>query len=809
MIYPKNFEQKIGFDQIRQLLKAECAGTLGHAFVDKIRFSDKFDNLQKLLVQTNEFKDIVLYEDSFPNQHFNDVSTHLRKTEIEGTCLDEQEFSDLKLSLGTIMACLRFFKQKEEDRYTQLRELTQLVELDKKLLERIEFVIDERGKVRDTASSELQRIRRAIIAEQSTLRRRLDNILKSVKSQGFIDDDVNLTVRSGRMVIPIAAEHKRKIKGFVHDESATGQTVFIEPAEIFDANNNIRELEYEERREVFRILMQLTDFVRPYVPALRKAYTFLGLIDFIRAKARFALEIGGNMPHFTKRQHIQWQNAKHPLLLLSHRKQGRSIQPLNIELAHDKRILVISGPNAGGKSVCLKTVGLVQYMIQCGLLPPMELGSEAGIFEEIFIDIGDEQSLENDLSTYSSHLTNMRQFVKLAGRRSLFLIDEFGTGTEPNFGGAIAQAILEELNKARAFGVVTTHYGNLKDYAQATQGLINGAMRFDVQNLEPLYQLEIGKPGSSFALEIAEKIGLPHTVIEQAKNNVGEKQVNLDKLLRELEIERKVYADRNLQLQIKDRQLTKAVADYTELKNTLDNRRKAELNEARAKARALLQEANQRIESAIREIRESNADKEQTKEVRKSVEIFKESLAPEILVNVPDSKKDTNKNEPIINLIAGAIEEGDYVRVSNTGTVAEVLAVRGKEAEIRMGDLKSVIKINRLERISRKDYRNSLGAPESPQARMQGIDLNEKMMAFSFNLDLRGKRGEEAITEVDNFIDNAIMLGTPELRIVHGKGDGILRNLIRTHLRRYKQVASMQDEHPDRGGAGVTLVTLR
>jgi DNA mismatch repair protein MutS2 len=807
MLYPKNLEQKLGFDKIRELLKEACVSTLGQQFVDKMRFSDHYDTIDKLIRQTAEFKDIVQYEPAFPSSNYIDANPHLTKAGIEGAFLSEEEVFEVKLSLRTIHECLRFFAQKEEHQYPTLREISQMAALEgpvsgKTLLATLDAVIDDRGHVRDTASPELQAIRRQIITEQGNLRKRLDSLLRQAKSQGWVSDDVSLTIRGGRMVIPVAAEHKRKIKGFVHDESATGQTVFLEPAEIFDANNEIRELEYRERREIVRILTEVTAKLRPHVPQLKKAYTFLGIIDFIRAKARLAVQLQAINPVFVNQPLIQWSGAKHPLLYLSHQKQSKSIVPLTIELSPQNRILLISGPNAGGKSVLLKTVGLLQYMYQSGLLVPMAEHSQMGLFRNLFIDIGDEQSLENDLSTYSSHLTNMKYFLQFADKKSLFLIDEFGTGTEPSLGGAIAESILDQLNQSRAFGVINTHYTNLKVFADRNEGLINGAMRFDGEKLEPMYELEIGRPGSSFAFEIAHKIGLPKAVVDKAKEKVGTQQVNFEKLLKELDIEKKVFNERNTENATKERKLAQTLKEYTELKNHLDNEKKKLLNEAKAQAKQLVKDANQKIEQTIREIRETKAEKEDTRTIRRNLERFEETLKPETVAAEPSPVTEE------IELEAGEIMVGSLVRVKGQATVGEVLSIKGKSAELGIGELKTNIALNRLEKISRKAYKAVAKSEVAPSA-MRGIDINEKMMNFSFNLDLRGKRGEEALTEVDNFLDDALMLGQPELRIIHGKGDGILRNLVRNHLRSYRQVASLTDEHADRGGAGVTIVKMK
>ncbi|WP_247231345.1 endonuclease MutS2 [Telluribacter sp. SYSU D00476] len=802
MLYPNNIEQKLGFDRLREWLLEACVSPLGRQFVEKIRFSDNFGLVDKLVRQTAEMKQIVQYGEEFPSQNYIDATPYLQRAAIEGMLLTQAEFYDIKISLNTIRQCLRFFEKHEPEEFPLLSEYAQTIRVERSVTEAIDRVIDERGQVRDSASPELARIRRQLIAEQSGMRKKLDSILRTAKNSGWIGDDVSLTVRNGRMVIPIAAEHKRKLKGFIHDESATGQTVFIEPTEVFESNNAIRELEYEERREINRILVQLTDQLRPYLPELNKAYQFLGLMDFLRAKAKLAVQLDAINPYFENKQFVAWRDARHPLLHLSFQKQGKKVVPLSVELHQKQRILIISGPNAGGKSVSLKTIGLIQYMYQCGLLVPMAEGSTMGIFQNIFIDIGDEQSLENDLSTYSSHLTNMRQFLARANKRTLFLIDEFGTGTEPGLGGAIAEAILEDLTQSGAYGVVNTHYTNLKVLADKTEGLVNGAMRFDGEHLEPLYQLEIGKPGSSFAFEIASKIGLPKGVIERAQQKLGTQQVNFEKLLKELDIERRVFAEKNLEVGIKERKLAQQLAEYTALKTSLENNEKRIVNEAKQKARTLLAETNQRIENTIREIKENKAEKEATRVVRTDLERFaKKNLQAEAVVEVADTDVDYEPE-------GGAITVGSYVRINGQTAVGEVLALKGKDAEIRIGDLKSNVKLNRLEKVSKKTYKQATGEKKT-RSFTGGVDLNERMMNFSFNLDIRGKRGEEAIVELDQFMNNAVMLGYDEIRILHGKGDGILRNLVRTHLRTYPHVASMQDEHADRGGAGVTVVKMR
>ena len=800
MLYPQDIEQKLGFDRVRELLKEACLSTLGQSFVEKIRFSDNFNVIQKLTNQTAELKDIIETESEFPSQNYLDATPALEKMRIEGMFVSQEEFFDIKVSLRTVRQLLTFFGKQEENRFPYMRELAQNVRVEKSLVESIERIIDDRGQVRDNASSELADIRRRLISEMAMVRKKLDGMLRHAKNSGWVGEEVSLTVRNGRMVIPIVAEHKRKLKGFVHDESSTGQTLYIEPADVLDANNEIKELEYAERREINRILIQLANQIRVHLPDLQRAYQFLGMVDFIRAKARFASQLGAHNPAFVNQPEIEWRGTRHPLLYLSFQKQGRKVVPLSVKLNAQQRILVVSGPNAGGKSVALKTLGLVQYMYQCGLLVPVQEGSTMGVFQNLFIDIGDEQSLENDLSTYSSHLTNMKFFLNFANRKTLFLIDEFGTGTEPSLGGAIAESILEDLTRSGASGVVNTHYTNLKTYADKTAELVNGAMRYDGEHLEPLYELEIGKPGSSFAFEIARKIGLPKTVVERAQSKLGTQQINFEKLLKELDIEKRVFADKNLDVSIKERKLAQQLVETNALKTRLDNEQKTILNEAKRKAKQLLADTNQRIESTIREIKENKAEREATKQVRQELEKFERQELKVEPVAEPEREEFVAET--------GEITVGSFVRIVGQNTIGEVLAIKGKDVEMGIGSLKSNVKMNRLEKVSKKLYKQATG-DGSPAPRLGGVNLNEKMMNFSFNLDIRGQRGEEAMVELDNFMNDALMLSQNELRIVHGKGDGILRNLVRSHLRSYKQVGKLADEHPDRGGAGVTVVQLK
>ncbi len=795
MLYPKNFEDKIGFDKIRLWLKDECCGTIGHEFVDRIRFNARYETVAKLLGQTQEFKRIIEAALPFPNTHFLDVKPSLQKASIEGAFLLEEEFYAIKLSFFTLLQCLEFLSKQDESRFPLLKELGKEIGVNKNLLKEIDRIIDETGHIKDNASPELRKIRSQIISEEQRLRKKIQEIVVNLRNSGILASDTQATIRDGRMVVPIGTEYKRRVRGFVHDTSASGQTIFVEPEEVLEINNEIRELGYEERREIVKILTELTSKLRPEIPALEKAYGFLGMIDFIRAKARFSIKIEAVLPKLDTKPVMKWTSARHPILYLNFKSQNRHVVPLDVRLNDKERILLISGPNAGGKSVCLKTVGLVQYMLQCGLLVPLDELSTVGIFETMCIDIGDEQSLENDLSTYSSHLKNMKHFLQYADSKSLVLIDEFGTGTDPQFGGTIAEAILEEINEKKAFGVITTHYTNLKTLAENTEGLVNGAMRYDVEHLEPLFLLEIGKPGSSFALEIARKIGLPKTVVQKAREKLGREKLDLEKLLKELEQEKKELYERNALLQKQQKETERKLKEYSELKETLEGKRQELIRNARQEAKKLLQDTNKLIENTVRGIKENQADKEQTKVLRKEIETFKESLETEPV----------EEAETLIEVVGGKIEVGDWVKLENSETFGEVVALRSKEASVVIGELRTNIKLSKLQKISRKEVKN---LNRSATVRTN-FDLTEKAINFSMDLDVRGMRGEEALQKLEQFIDNAIILQYQNLRIVHGKGDGILRTLLRDRLKQYRQVGSVTDEHADRGGAGVTLVALK
>jgi len=793
LIYPENFENKIGFSQIRDSLASLCLGSLGQSFVRRMQYLTRFDLLQKLLNQTNEFREVLMSGQDFPTEYYFNVNEHLNRAMLEGAYLDVKAFFEIKMSLRTIRKVLGFFLLAEPGRYITLRSLGEAIEIDRNLLAALDKVVDDNGQVRDNASPELARIKADLIQQQGVLRKQINNALRQAKASGWTNADAEPTVRGGRIVIPVLAEHKRKVKGLIHDESATGQTVYIEPDIVFELNNDIKDLENAYHRELIRILTQLTNHIRAFIPDLKKAYQYLGLIDFIRAKALYASRIEATLPVLHKHPQLQWHDARHPLLYQNFKSQGREVVPLSLHLHPDQRILLISGPNAGGKSVALKTIGLLQYMLQCGLLIPVREGSEAGMFEDIFIDIGDEQSLENDLSTYSSHLQNMKQFVLMAGKKSMVLIDEFGTGTEPVLGGAIAEAVLDKLNQQKVFGVITTHYTNLKNFAERTPGIVNGAMRYDHQELKPLYTLDIGKPGSSFAIEIARKIGLPKEIVNKASNLVGHDKIRYDQLLGQLETEKADLEKRNRELEIQERKLRQSVKEYTDLKEHIEENRTGIMQEAKQKAKLLLRDTNQQIEATIKQIKDSQAEKEQTKQARQQLETFTaEKLKPEVRTAKRTATADNSE-----------LQVGDYVSLLGQDSVGQIVSLKGKTAEVLFGAIKTIVKVTNLERRTNKPKK------ENNEPARTNMNLTQRMADFNTTLDVRGQRAEDALTQVMGYVDDAVMLGLPELKIIHGRGNGILKQVLRDYLRSVREVASVGDEHIERGGDGATVVVLK
>ena len=845
MIYPQNFEQKIGFDQIRQLLKEKCLSTLGEERVTNMVFSDRFNEVEERLDQVTEFVRILQEEDNFPAQYFFDVRPSLKRIRVEGMYLDEQELFDLRRSLETIRDIVRFLQKSENEEeeettspYPCLKRLAGDITVFPQLIGKINGILSPYGKIKDNASAELARIRRELASTMGSISRSLNSILRNAQSEGVVDKDVTPTMRDGRLVIPVAPALKRKIKGIVHDESASGKTVFIEPAEVVEANNRIRELEGDERREIIRILMEFSNLLRPSIPDVLLSYEFLAEIDFIRAKALFSEQITGLKPAFENKQVIDWTMAVHPLLQLSLAKHGKKVIPLDIELDEKQRILIISGPNAGGKSVCLKTVGLLQYMLQCGLLIPMHERSHAGIFSNIFIDIGDEQSIEDDLSTYSSHLTNMKIMMKNCNERSLILIDEFGGGTEPQIGGAIAEAVLKRFNQKQTFGVITTHYQNLKHFAEDHDGVVNGAMLYDRHLMQALFQLQIGNPGSSFAVEIARKIGLPEDVISDASEIVGSEYINADKYLQDIVRDKRYWEGKRQTIRQREKHMEETIARYQTEIEELQKSRKEILQKAKEEAEQLMQEANARIENTIRTIKEAQAEKEKTRQIRQELNDFRESLDTltakeqeekiarkiEKLKEKQNRKKEKKANKNQENTLSAqalaeqqakkeaerlaAIVPGSYVKIKGQTSVGEVLEINGKKAIVAFGSIKTTVKLDRLERTNAQPKQADISTKSTYISSQTQDSMYEKKLNFKQDIDVRGMRGDEALQAVTYFIDDAILVGMSRVRILHGTGTGILRTLIRQYLQTVPGVSHFADEHIQFGGAGITVVDL-
>lgn len=807
-------------------------------------FSDRFQEVEEWLNQVSEFVRILQEEDGFPAQYFFDVRPSLKRIRVEGMYLDEQELFDLRRSLETIRDIVRFLLSKEDEEeegvspYPCLQRLAGDITVFPQLITKVNGILSPYGKIKDNASPELARIRRELASTMGSISRSLNSILRNAQSEGVVDKDVTPTMRDGRLVIPVAPALKRKIRGIVHDESASGKTVFIEPAEVVEANNRIRELESDERREIIRILMEFSAELRPLIPDVLLSYEFLAEIDFIRAKALLAEQTAAVKPALEKEPVLDWTRAVHPLLQLSLAKHGKKVVPLDIELNKQQRILLISGPNAGGKSVCLKTVGLLQYMLQCGLLIPLHECSHAGLFSSIFIDIGDEQSIEDDLSTYSSHLTNMKNMMKHCSGQSLILIDEFGGGTEPQIGGAIAEAVLKRFNEKGTFGVITTHYQNLKHFAEDHEGVVNGAMLYDRHLMQALFQLQIGNPGSSFAVEIARKIGLPEEVIADASEIVGSEYINADKYLQDIVRDKRYWENKRQNIRQREKQMEDTIARYQKEMEELQRARKEILQKAKAEAEGLMQEANARIENTIRSIKEAQAEKEKTKLARQELTDFREEMEERTRMEEADKiarkmeklkEKQNRKKEKKDRAAAGgglsaeelaarearkeaerlaAIVPGVHVKIKGQTSVGEVLEINGKNAVVAFGSIKTTVKTDRLERTQAQPRQADVSTKSTFISTQTQDSMYEKKLHFKQDIDVRGMRGDEALQAVTYFIDDAILVGVSRVRILHGTGTGILRTLIRQYLNTVPGVRHFADEHIQFGGAGITVVDL-
>ena len=865
VIYPNYFEQKIGFDEIRELLKARCLSTLGKEKVNEIAFSTDADVVNEWLSQVREFRRLQEESDNFPMQYFFDVRESIKRIRLENTHLEENEVWDLRRSLETIANIVKFLERGAEETasgeiyypYPALHRLTEGVTTFPAIIRRIDSILDKFGKIKDSASMTLAGIRHDLSKMEGSISRTLYTILHAAQKDGLVDKDVTPAVRDGRLVIPVSPGVKRKISGIVHDESASGKTVFIEPTEVVEANNKVRELEAAERREIVRILTVFSDELRPNVIEILNSYDFLAQIDLIYAKAELAKLTKAFEPEVKDEPMIDWIRAIHPLLQLSLEKQEKTVVPLDIRLEGGNkveegrsknlgRLLIISGPNAGGKSVCLKTVGLLQYMLQCGLAIPIGDRSTTGMFDSIMIDIGDEQSIENDLSTYSSHLLNMKNMMKQANAHTLLLIDEFGGGTEPGIGGAIAEAVLKQLWLKKAFGVITTHYQNLKHFAEDHEGVVNGAMLYDRNQMQALFQLSIGQPGSSFAIEIARKTGLPEEVIKDASDIVGSEYIQSDKYLQDIVRDKRYWEGKRQTIHQHEKSLENKITRYEDELSEIERQRKEILRKAKEEAEELLRESNKKIENVIREIREAQAEKERTRLAREELNTFKEELdsidtrANDEMIEkkirqlqerkerrekrkaekaqkknsqgtvLTESLKPKTQSEP------SPMSPGDTVRIKGLTSVGTIESIDGKMATVIFGGMKTKMRAERLEhaempkqQASKQEERNAniVGAYGNASKDTRNV-IDTRKLNFKQDIDVRGMRGDEAINAITYYIDDAILVGVSRVRILHGTGSGILRQLIRQYLATIPNVSHFRDEHVQFGGAGITVVDL-
>ena len=790
MIYPQNIEQKIDFQVIRDGLKGCCMSTLGKERVDDMQWLTHYPTVRDLLARVREMMNLLTDPAlTFPQGEIYDLREALARIRIEGLYMDEAELFSLKKLLDYAVMLDRFFSTLDKSKYPLLSAESALTS-QVATLNAIDRILDRYGKMRDNASPELARIRKEISASQGSVSRALNAILRQAQAEGILDKDTTPTLREGRLVLPVPPAYKRKIGGIVHDESATGKTVFIEPQQVVEANNRIRELEGEERRERIRILLEITALIRPNIPHILHTENYLGEVDFLRAKALFAIDLHAIVPELSKRPMIDWREAYHPVLLINFRRQGKAVVPLTIRLT-DNRILVISGPNAGGKSVCLKTVALLQYMLQCGLPVPMNEASTMGFFKQLLIDIGDEQSIEDDLSTYSSHLRNMKHFVRYANEHTLLLIDEFGTGTEPAIGGAIAEAVLSQLNMQKAYGVVTTHYGNLKHLAEQTQGIINGAMLYDRGQLKPLFQLSIGQAGSSFAVEIARQIGLPETIIQRATEIVGEEHIDYDKHLQDIARDKRYWENKRQNIRQREKHLEEKIAHYEEQMAGIKAKKRAIIEEANQQAADLLRMSNATIERTIREIKEAKAEKKATQQAREKVENLKNKVENQ---SSKSSKSSTSSK-----------------------TSATSQSTKQNKVLRDLSDLKILTKNPaKLIQEAPSPSRPIASSPRRLVSSNVADELRARKLSFKRELDIRGLRVDEALEILIAYIDDALMVNAEQVSILHGTGTGALKQVVRDYLaerqksmRRLKSGdISFHDGDPDRGGAGITIVEL-
>ncbi|MBP5742894.1 MAG: Smr/MutS family protein [Paludibacteraceae bacterium] len=810
MIYPENLEQKIGFDKIRTLLKKHCGSTMGESEVDAVAFSLDLEEISVMLDETDEMSMLMQEDGFFSSISVNDLRPSLEKVKIEGLYLEVEEIAELRKALEIHESVVSFIMSKPEEVCRRLRERASESLTFPDIIRSINVILDKYGNLKDSASPRLMEIRREAVRVQSNIGRLVQSIMAQARDAGYVDKDVQPSVREGRLVVPVIPAYKRRFRGIVHDESATGKTIYIEPEAVVEGNNRLCELKSEERREIIAILTAFADTLRPRLSDIATCFEYLGFVDFVMAKAVFAKELDAIRPVVNDTRVISLISARHPILELSLRSHGKSMVPLDVRLPQGKRILLISGPNAGGKSVCLKTVGLLQYMMQCGMLVPVSRDSEMGVFSSMFIDIGDEQSIENDLSTYSSHLMNMKSIVKNGDSDSLILIDEFGSGTEPLIGGAIAEALLEEFDKKGIRGIITTHYTNLKHYADEAEAIVNGAMLYDRKGMCPLFQLQIGNPGSSFAIEIARKIGLPETVVQNAIDKVGEDVVNYDKHLQDIARDKKYWAQKRQQIRMRDKHIAEIEDKYGAYLENVNSERKDIIRKAKEEAKRILKEANANVENTIRQIKESQADKEQIKQARQKLSDANAMLADgghddfdRKVKNIEMRRSKRGQAEPKPE--NDAINVGDNVVIKGQSVVGQVEEINAKKAVVSFGQIRTTVELKRLEKVSRnavKKMNRSVGyIGTSPVEKMR-----EKRKNFMSEIDIRGMRADEAVKIVQGYIDDAIMIGIGSVRILHGTGTGALRLAVRQYLATVSEITTYHDEHVQLGGSGITVV---
>lgn len=830
MIYPSNFEQRVGFDRIREQVMELCSMMSAREIIAQEGFSRSRRDIEERLTLADEMRLVISMEPGAEIGEQDDIRTIVEKVAVEGSYLSVEEAATLLRGLRSAAVIVRFISSRREGSYPRLRALTERVQIFPELQSAIERVIDDKGEVRSSASEELSSLRRAIREHEGQVSKRLQAVLQRAKAAGVVDADAMISIRDGHAVIPVAAANKRKIAGFIHDESATGRTFYVEPVEVVELNNELRELEYAEKREIVRILTELTSVLRLQVDGLMRIEEYLTRIDALRAKARWAIANGAVKPIISTEGRLLLRKARHPLLQQTLRSQHKEIVPLDMELNAERRILVISGPNAGGKSVCLKTTGILQYMVQCGFLIPALENSEFPLFQSLMIDIGDQQSLENDLSTYSSHLVNMRAMLDEASEHTLILIDEFGSGTEPTIGGAISESILERFVERKAYGVITTHYANIKYFASRNEGVANGAMAFDVRNIMPLFSLEMGKPGSSFAIEVARKIGLPEDIVRKAMDKAGEDHINLEKQLREIARDKRYWAEKRDRIRMTDRKVEQLEQTYTDRLQGIKDERREIIDKARKEAEEMIAEARRTIENTIRTIRESQAEKEITRLARRELETFveevdgaKRSESDERIEREMERlarrrerrEKRAEEREQAGGVVPQKVEEpvvqkievGTKVKLEGQEIPGVVKMIKGKKAQVAFGEMLIMVDVARLKAVSSAEYRQAT-RPTAART-VVSVDIRERKLNFRDSIDVRGMRAAEALEAVEDLVDDALMVGVSTVTILHGKGTGALKEEIRRYLRSVKDVASVADDHADRGGSGITIVTFK